>query len=158
MKYAGIKPNDIVDGEGVCVSFWTQGCPHKCLGCHNPETWDFEGGYEDEDYSLLTLILKLINKNGVQRNLSILGGEPLCQQNIKFVEVLIKKAKEQYPDIKIFLWTGYSIDKIKSKEMDTILALTDVIVDGPFVLSKRDLTLKLRGSSNQRVLYKGVDF
>jgi anaerobic ribonucleoside-triphosphate reductase activating protein len=158
MRYAGIKPNDIVDGEGVCVSFWTQGCPHKCLGCHNPETWDFEGGYEDEDYSLLTLILKLINKNGVQRNLSILGGEPLCQQNIKFVEVLIKKAKEQYPDIKIFLWTGYSIDKIKSKEMDTILALTDVIVDGPFVLSKRDLTLKLRGSSNQRVLYKGVDF
>lgn len=158
MRYAGIKPNDIVDGEGVCVSFWTQGCPHKCLGCHNPETWDFEGGYEDEDYSLLTLILKLINKNGVQRNLSILGGEPLCQQNIKFVEVLIKKAKEQYPDIKIFLWTGYSIDKIKSKEMDTILALTDVIVDGPFVLNKRDLTLKLRGSSNQRVLYKGVDF
>ena len=158
MRYAGIKPNDIVDGEGVCVSFWTQGCPHKCPGCHNPETWDFEGGYEDEDYSLLTLILKLINKNGVQRNLSILGGEPLCQQNIKFVEVLIKKAKEQYPDIKIFLWTGYSIDKIKSKEMDTILALTDVIVDGPFVLSKRDLTLKLRGSSNQRVLYKGIDF
>ena len=158
MRYAGIKPNDIVDGEGVCVSFWTQGCPHKCPGCHNPETWDFEGGYEDEDYSLLTLILKLINKNGVQRNLSILGGEPLCKDNIKFVEVLIKKAKEQYPNIKIFLWTGYSIDKIKSKEMDTILALTDVIVDGPFVLSKRDLTLKLRGSSNQRVLYKGVDF
>lgn len=158
MRYAAIKPNDIVDGEGVCVSFWTQGCPHKCLGCHNPETWDFEGGYEDEDYSLLTLLLKLLNKNGVKRNLSILGGEPLCQQNIKFVEILIKKAKEKYPDIKIFLWTGYRIDKIKSKEMDTILALTDVIIDGPFVLDKRDLTLKLRGSSNQRVLYKGVDF
>lgn len=157
MRYAAIKENDIVDGEGVCVSFWTQGCPHKCKGCHNPETWSFDGGIEEKDTELLNKIITLINKNGVKRNLSILGGEPLCKENRKFVSTLILAAKKMYPDIKIFLWTGYVIEDLQESSdnyIDNIIKNTDVIIDGPYIEEQRDITLKLRGSKNQRILTK----
>jgi anaerobic ribonucleoside-triphosphate reductase activating protein len=149
--------NDIVDGEGVCVSFWTQGCPHRCKGCHNPETWSFEDGIEENDFDLLLKIINLINKNNVNRNLSILGGEPLCSQNKDFVLRLVKTAKAHFPNIKIFLWTGYLIEELQEKNSE-ILEYVDVLIDGPFILEKRDLSLYLRGSSNQRVLYKNKDY
>lgn len=161
MRYATIKENDIVDGEGVCVSFWTQGCPHKCKGCHNPETWDFKGGIEEKDITLLNKIIKLINKNGVNRNLSILGGEPLCQENRKFVATLVRAAKQSFPNIKIYLWTGYTIsnDFINSDEdLKDICSFVDTIVDGLYIQELRDIRLKLRGSSNQRILEKGINF
>ena len=72
MRIANIKYNDIVDGDGVCVSVWFQGCPYKCRGCHNPETWDFNGGYEIEYAELEKIVLEGLNKNGVLRNLSLL--------------------------------------------------------------------------------------
>ena len=81
MRLAGLKLNDCVDGEGISVSLWTQGCPHKCKGCHNPETWDFNGGYEDETNNIRGQIVKALSANNTQRNFSILGGEPLCEQN-----------------------------------------------------------------------------
>ena len=84
MRYADIIENDIVNGEGICLSYWTQGCPHKCDGCHNPETWNFNGGKEDSKENILNKILTLLNKNNIHRNLSILGGEPLCDENINF--------------------------------------------------------------------------
>ena len=114
MKYAAIKENDIVDGEGICVSFWTQGCPFRCKGCHNPETWSFDGGIEEDENTLLNKILYLIDKNNVQRNLSILGGEPLCKQNREFVAKLVIATKRRFPNIKIFLWTGYEIEFLKN--------------------------------------------
>lgn len=157
MRYAGIKENDIVDGEGVCVSFWTQGCPHRCEGCHNPETWSFDGGYEENDIQLLNKIIALINKNNVNRNLSILGGEPLCQENRKFVGKLINAARQNFPNIKIYLWTGYIIseDFVNSDEdLQYIYNNVDVIIDGPYIKDLRDIRLKLRGSSNQRILDK----
>ena len=77
MRIADIKYNDIVDGTGVCVSVWFQGCPHHCLGCHNPETWDFNGGYEITYKELEKRVLEALDKNGVQRNLSFLGGVTL---------------------------------------------------------------------------------
>ena len=83
MHIAGIKENDIVDGEGVCVSVWFQGCPHQCLGCHNPETWSFNGGYEIEYEELEKQVLEAIKRNGIKRNLSLLGGEPLCEPNLE---------------------------------------------------------------------------
>lgn len=157
MRYAGIKENDIVDGEGVCVSFWTQGCPHHCEGCHNPETWSFDGGYEENDIQLLNKVITLINKNNVNRNLSILGGEPLCQENRKFVSKLINAARQNFPNIKIYLWTGYIIseDFVNSDEnLQYIYNNVDVIIDGPYIKDLRDIRLKLRGSSNQRILDK----
>ena len=157
MRYAGIIENDVVNGEGVCVSLFTQGCPHRCKGCFNPETWDFESGIE-EDIKLLTLkIMNLIQRNGIQRNLSILGGEPLCLENRMQVNFIIKYIKEKFPDIKIFLWTGYTIEKLVKKNdlyINEILKTVDVVIDGPFIEEEHDITLKLRGSKNQRILTK----
>ena len=81
MKYAGIINNDVVNGKGVCVSFWSQGCPHRCPGCHNPQTWEFDKGIEGDDDEVVDHIIEMLRKNGVKRNLSILGGEPLCNAN-----------------------------------------------------------------------------
>lgn len=155
MRYAKIMPNDIVDGEGICVSFWTQGCPHRCQGCHNPETWSFEGGKQEDDFQLIMKIMDLISKDGVNRNLSILGGEPLCEQNKTFISRLVASAKAHYPQIKIFLWSGYTIEElIKDKECNNILQYVDVLIDGRFEKEKKDLSLYLRGSSNQRIFTK----
>lgn len=161
MKYAAIKENDIVDGEGVCVSFWTQGCPFRCKGCHNPETWSFDGGIEEDENKLLNKILYLIDKNNVQRNLSILGGEPLCKQNRGFIAKLVIAAKRRFPNIKIFLWTGYEIEFLKNindSNIKIILENIDTLIDGPFIEEQRDISLKLRGSKNQRVLDKNKIF
>ena len=166
MKYAGIINNDVVNGQGVCVSFWSQGCPHRCPGCHNPNTWDYDGGIDGDDCEVVDHIINMIHKNGIQRNLSILGGEPLCNRNLSFTYGLITKVKEYYPDIKIFIWTGYSwedllysIDakndvlcEIERDKLYKIIKNADIIVDGKFIKEKRDITLPLRGSSNQRII------
>lgn len=144
----------MINGEGVCTSFWTQGCPHRCPGCHNPETWSFYGGYEAEPEILIAKVLNAIGANGIQRNLSILGGEPLCEENVDFVYKLLAAAKEKYPNIKTYVWTGYLLKDLKPEWLENI----DVLIDGPFILEQRDITLKLRGSYNQRVLYKNIDF
>ena len=160
-RYAAIKYNDIVDGEGVCVSFWVQGCPYHCNGCHNPHTWDFEGGLELPD-NIDDIIIKSINKNGVLRNFSILGGEPLCDQNIELVMHLISKVRSIYSNsIKIFLWTGRIIEcnnkDLYDDNIKFILDNIDIIIDGPFILEQRDIRLKLRGSSNQRIWRKDLN-
>lgn len=158
MRYAGLKENDIVDGEGICVSLWTQGCPHRCPGCHNPETWDYQGGTEIDMGELTTKVIQAIEKNGVKRNLSILGGEPLCPHNIDFVISLVNIVRTLFPDIKIFIWTGYRLEDLQEKYQQSLFDKIDVLIDGPFIMAERDITLKLRGSKNQRVLYKGIDF
>jgi anaerobic ribonucleoside-triphosphate reductase activating protein len=161
MRLADIKYNDIVDGKGVCVSVWLQGCPYHCNGCHNPETWDFNGGraVEDEE-KLIDHILDAIGKNGVQRNLSLLGGEPLCDENnnIEFSFKLLKAAKIKYPDITTYVWTGSRLEKLQKEYKNELFDYIDVLIDGPFILAQRDLTLELRGSQNQRILYRGKDF
>ena len=155
-RYATIMDNDIVDGEDICVSFWVQGCPHRCKGCHNPETWDFNGGKElPTNYK--EIILNKINKNGIQRNFSILGGEPLCPENLTLVEELVTEVRNTYPSIKIFLWTGYTLNQLKlrcDRRIFHILKQLDYLIEGPFVLAQRDITLKWRGSTNQRVINK----
>ena len=158
MRYAGLKENDIVDGEGICVSLWTQGCPHRCPGCHNPETWDYNGGEKIDMGELTTMVIQAIEKNGVKRNLSILGGEPLCPHNIDFIISLVNIVRTIFPYIKIFIWTGYRLEDLQEKYQKSLFDKIDVLIDGPFELSQRDITLKLRGSKNQRVLYRGIDF
>ena len=161
MRYAGLMGNDVVDGNGVCVSFWVQGCPHKCAGCYNSQTWDFNGGKElPED--ILEQIDAAITANGLQRNFSVLGGEPLCIENISLTQELLKHVKNIFPKIRTYVWTGYVLEELKKCEYKDIveetLKLIDVLVDGPYEEDKRDLSLSLRGSRNQRILYKGKDF
>lgn len=160
MRIAGIKYNDFANGEGVCVSLFVQGCPHHCDGCFNPETWDFNKGSELPP-DIRGQLIKAITKNGIQRNFSVLGGEPLCPENVKEVNNIITGIRTAFPDIKIFVWTGYTLEELKAKQdlfIENILNNIDVLIDGRFELAYRDITLKLRGSSNQRILYKGIDF
>ncbi|MBP3931257.1 MAG: anaerobic ribonucleoside-triphosphate reductase activating protein [Peptostreptococcaceae bacterium] len=151
MRYSQIKPNDVVNGEGVSVSLWTQGCPHYCNGCFNKETWDFNGGKEfgQEEYEY---ILELINADNIQRNLSILGGEPLCEQNINGVLALIKMVKRKFPSIKVYVWTGYTFEELIDKYHNVKFNCIDVLIDGKFEKDLKDLSLLLRGSKNQRVI------
>ncbi len=154
MKYAGIIENDFSDGEGVCVSLWTQGCPHRCPGCHNPETWDFDGGYEVPD-NIRGEIVKAISANGITRNFSILGGEPLCEENLDFVLNIITSVRTAYPHIKIYIWTGYTYRELIEKNDKRILEIlknADILIDGEYEQDKRDITLPLRGSSNQNII------
>ena len=150
MRFSKIKDNDIANGEGIVMSLWTQGCPHHCKGCFNLETWDFDGGKEfkeeDKEY-----ILQNIDKNNIKRNLSILGGEPLCQQNIQGVISLCKAFKEKYPEKIIYVWTGYVLEEFNDIQKK-ILDYIDVLIDGKFEIDNKDLSLKLRGSTNQRII------
>lgn len=159
-RYAGLITNDFANGTGTCVSFWTQGCPHHCPGCQNPETWNFQGGKEVPT-DIRDQIIKAICANGITRNFSVLGGEPLCDKNLNEVDKIITSVRTAYPQIKIFVWTGYVLEELKEKnnnKINHILSQIDVLIDGPFVQAKRDITLELRGSRNQRILYRGVDF
>lgn len=159
IRLASIKPNDIVDGEGVCVSVWVQGCPHKCPGCHNPETWDFNGGKLYEQEVVIRDILNLIGKNGIQRNLSLLGGEPFCEENQEFCTKLAAAAHKEYPDCTIYCWTGYTFEELKKLyKLDVLLKDIDILIDGRYIDSQRDITLKWRGSPNQKIRYKGFDY
>lgn len=154
MRYAGVIKNDIAAGEGMNVSFFVQGCPIHCPGCHNPQTWDFLGGKEFTAETLNDIITS-INANGILRNFSIMGGEPLCKENIFMVSMLIMNIKEKYPNIKIYLWTGYTYEELcerHEQKLDYILDNIDYLIDGPFILAERDITLPMRGSRNQRVL------
>ena len=154
MKYAGLMENDIVDGEGICVSLWVQGCPHHCPGCHNPETWDFNGGYEVPD-DIRGKIVKAISANDITRNFSILGGEPLCEENLDFVLNIITSVRTAYPNIKIYIWTGYTFEELinqQNPKVLTILKQINYLIDGPYKEELRDTTLPLRGSSNQNII------
>ena len=158
VKFAAINKNDFINGEGVCVSLWVQGCPHHCKGCHNPEQWDFNGGNEIDIDILINEILIAIEANGIQRNFSILGGEPMAQRNISNTLYILEQVKKHFPNIKTYVWTGYTLEELLSLYNKEILQNIDILIDGRFILEERDITLKLRGSKNQRILYKGTDF
>ena len=154
MRIAGLVKNDIVDSDdGIAVALYFQGCPHHCKGCHNPETWDFNGGIEIDREELIKTVMDSLTENGIKRNLSILGGEPLAPQNIDNTIYILSKIREQFKDIKILLWTGYSFKDIKKdKQQKKILKLVNKIIDGKYIETLRDTTLKLRGSSNQNII------
>lgn len=154
MRYAGIIKNDIAAGEGVNVTFFTQGCPIHCPNCHNPQTWDFLGGKEFTAETINEIITAL-GANGVSRNLSIMGGEPLCSENVFMTNLLILNIKQKYPNIKIYVWTGYYYEELVTRheaKLDWILDNIDYLIDGPYQHSERDITLAMRGSRNQRIL------
>ena len=157
MRYAGLIKNDLAAAPGVCVSFFVQGCPLRCPGCHNPESWDFEGGME---FSAKTLndILTSLSANGIERSLCIMGGEPLCPENSFLTALIIKEVRQQKPNVKIYLWTGYTYEELLSKKtsnpkLEYILDNIDCLIDGPFIQEEKDITLQMRGSRNQRIIY-----
>lgn len=162
MRYAGIIKNDFSAAPGVCVTFFTQGCPHHCEGCHNPETWDFEGGYEFTNNTLDT-ILESLEANGIHRSLCIMGGEPLCPENQFLTLMIVNQVKEKLPNTKIYIWTGYTLKELKnsstSQRIQQILSKCVGIIDGRFIESLRDVTLHMRGSSNQNLIKcKDIDW
>lgn len=158
MRYAGLIKNDFAAAPGTCVTFFSQGCPHRCEGCHNPETWDFEGG-EEFKADMLQEIIDALRANGLKRKLCIMGGEPLCQENQFLTYLVVNTVKEKLPDVEVYLWTGYNLDDlIIAGRTQQILELVDCVIDGPYIKELRDITLPLRGSSNQRILYKGKDY
>ena len=152
-KYAGIKTNDVANAPGISVSVYLQGCPHHCDGCFNPETWDFNGGIDFTDNTMKELLIAM-RENGIKRNLCILGGEPLCPQNREHTLYIIEQVLTAYPDTPVYIWTGYLIEDLFLEEdntLKTIFNKIDYIIDGPFIKEEKDLTLKMRGSRNQRI-------
>lgn len=153
MRYNTIIPNDVSNGEGVCVSFFVQGCPHHCKGCFNPETWDPDEGQPFTQETKWEII-RLIGANGLSRNFSVLGGEPMALYNLEMTEEVVTAVRTAYPNIKIFLWTGFKLHDLiftNSHRIKSILSKVDYIIDEPFEEDKKDLGLKWRGSRNQHV-------
>lgn len=154
MKYSGLIRNDLAAAPGVSVSFFVQGCPHRCKGCHNPETWDFEGGKEFTQNTLQEIV-EALHANGIERSFCVMGGEPLCEQNTLLVLMTLQYVKHRLPDTKVYIWTGYYYDELLNKndpKVQLILDMADYLIDGPYIESMRDLSLQMRGSSNQSII------
>jgi anaerobic ribonucleoside-triphosphate reductase activating protein len=149
MYYGKIKNFDIANGEGVRVSLFVSGCRNRCPGCFQPETWSFTYGQE---FTLKTL-LQLDNALDDEKitGLSILGGDPFEPENIEMVTAICEYVKVWYPGKSIWVWTGYDFIEDGLIDME-IMKYIDVLIDGKFEESLKDLTLKWRGSSNQRVI------
>ena len=154
MNYSGLILNDITAAPGLCVSFFMQGCPHRCKGCHNPETWEFGRGKEFTSDTLNQIITGL-TAQGIQRDLCIMGGEPLCDENAFLTYLVIKEVKSKVPEAKVYIWTGYTYEELLYRQHPQVrgaLELADVLIDGPYIEAERDITLEMRGSRNQRII------
>lgn len=147
IRIASLVDDSIVDGPGIRFTIFMQGCPHKCVGCHNPETHDMMGGYSET----IENIISKIKNNPLCFGVTISGGEPFAQKE-ELLE-LVKEIKNINKNIVIY--TGYIYEDLLKKNDSTIneiLKNIEYLVDGPFILSKRDLTLTFRGSQNQRFI------
>ncbi len=157
MNYGTIKACDIADGAGVRVSLFVSGCRHHCKGCFNADTWDFHYGepytkkQEDE-------IIRLLAPDYIQ-GLSLLGGEPFEPENQGELVKLLRRMKEIYPEKDVWCYSGYLYDvdmteggRAYTEVTEEMLSYIDVLVDGPFIEAEKDITLKFRGSKNQRII------
>lgn len=157
MNYADIKQYDVANGPGVRVSLFVSGCTHHCKECFNPETWDFKYGTEFTQETIEEIVEYLAPE--YVKGLTLLGGDPLERENQAAVLELVKRVREVYPKKNIWCYTGYLFEQdIVGKmfqECDItkeLMSYIDVLVDGEFVLEKKDLGLVFRGSSNQRII------
>ena len=157
MHYGSIKSADIANGTGVRVTLFVSGCTHHCKNCFNPETWDFNYG-QPFTQEAETKILNDLNHNYIE-GLTLLGGEPMHPLNQTALLPVVKKVKEKFPNKTIWCYTGYVYDKdlitggrAWCEATDELIKNIDVLVDGPFIESLKNLMLKFRGSSNQRLI------
>ena len=157
MKYATIKNCDIANGPGVRVSLFVSGCTHRCKGCFNEVAWDFEYG---EEFTQQTIdeLLSMLRPDHI-RGLTLLGGEPFEPQNQEPLVMFLRQVKQKYPDKSIWAFSGYVFDRdILSGRLGPweitkeFLSYLDVLVDGPYVEAKKNLSLRFRGSENQRLI------
>ena len=159
MNYATIKWTDIANGEGVRISLFVSGCTHRCKNCFNEVAWDFTYGNPFDE----TIEEKILNElsSDYIAGISLLGGEPLEPQNQVALYPFVEKVRSLYPNKSIWCYTGYTFDEkqgvLQEKSKNTahtkpLIALFDVLVDGPFVEELKDIRLKFRGSSNQRII------
>lgn len=147
MNYCKIEACSIAAGPGCAVSLFVSGCENYCKGCFQPETWDFNYGKKFTEQTI-EAIIRLAAPSYIS-HLAIFGGEPLHPRNLPEILKLTKKFKEKYPDKTVWLWTGYLLEDVFENLVDSEI---DVVVDGRFVEELKDLRLKYRGSSNQRVI------
>lgn len=149
IKLAGTVNDSIVDGPGIRFTIFVQGCPHRCEGCHNPQTHDFDGG----ETVTLESLFERIKGNPLLDGVTLSGGEPFCQaKQLSELAAEIKKL-----GMNIVTYTGYTFEYLTENASpenfySELLSVTDYLVDGPFKLDKRDILLKFRGSSNQRII------
>lgn len=154
MNYATIKNCDIANGPGVRVSLFVSGCTHRCPGCFNEVAWDFDYG-EPFTETVMDSILEMLRPDYI-RGLTLLGGEPFEPQNQGPVVELLRRIKREMPEKSIWAFSGYLFDKDilsgRIGDCREYLSYLDVLVDGPFVLAKKNLSLRFRGSENQRLI------
>ena len=158
MNFGEIKNCDIANGLGCRVSLFVSGCTHHCKGCFNAQTWDFNFG-EKFTEKTENYILDLLKPSYI-RGLSLLGGEPFEPENQKVLLPFLKKVKSLFPDKTVWCYSGYLFEEIVGEKKarcttdisKDMLSLIDVLVDGKFVESQKDIRLKFRGSSNQRII------
>lgn len=146
IRISGIVNDSIVDGPGFRLAVFTQGCPHHCAGCHNPQTHDFEGGREIDTQE----IIEKLRGNPLLDGITLSGGEPFCQ-----CAACAELASAAHAlGLNVWAYSGYTYEQLLAgdAEQRALLAETDVLVDGPFVLPQRTLELRFRGSSNQRLI------
>ena len=148
IRIAGVVRESIVDGPGLRLAVFCQGCPHGCKDCHNPDTHDFCGGYDCE----ISKIVEAVKANPLLDGVTFSGGEPFCQP-AAFCS-LAAALKEARPDLNLMAYSGYTYEELtemKDMDVDELLSKIDLLVDGRFIAEQKDLTLLFRGSSNQRV-------
>ncbi len=157
MNYATIKNCDIANGPGVRVSLFVSGCTHRCKGCFNEVAWDFGYG-QPFTQETIDAILDMLSPDYV-KGITLLGGEPFEPQNQPAILDLLRRIKKQYPEKSVWAFSGYLFDKdILAGKLGSwqitkeYLSYVDVLVDGPFIEAKKDLSLRFRGSSNQRII------
>lgn len=153
MNYATIKPTDVANGPGVRVSLFVSGCTHACKGCFNEEAWDFNYGKLYTNDTCFEII-RYLNHSYIS-GLSLLGGEPLHPKNRQWVSYLSIYVKKFFPEKNIWCYTGYLFEDLLKEDNSYIKSIfknIDVLVDGKFEIDKNDITLKFKGSSNQRII------
>ena len=155
MNYAQLRPIDVANGPGVRVSLFVSGCTHACPGCFNPEAWDFGYGQpftQTEAEQVLDALAKPYVKG-----FSLLGGEPFHPRNQETVLALVKKVRAALPQKDIWCYTGYQFEELAAGRVGersrALLEELDVLVDGPFLLEQKSLSLRFRGSENQRLIH-----
>ena len=150
LNFAGVQCDETVNGTGLGMTIYFQGCSHYCKGCHNPETWEFGKG----KYCLFEINSKIkeyFTNTPFAERLTFSGGDPL--DNLYDLERVLNYVKEFFPEKKLWLYTGYKLEDL-TEEMLNFAKQFDVVVDGPFIEEFRDITLPFRGSSNQRIINK----